>query len=102
MRRCMLITVVCLTCPTIARGDGGTVRLSEQRGGYQITAFTSPTPFRAGPVDISVFVQDTTSGEPVNDVRIVVRVAPIDRPEKLDRTSHCRSRDEQAFSLGDL
>jgi len=65
-----------------ARGDGGTVRLSEQLGGYQITVFTAPTPLRAGPVDISVFVQDRASGEPVEEVRVVVRVAPVDRPDE--------------------
>jgi hypothetical protein len=65
----------------MARADGGTVRLSEQRGNYRITAFTSPTPFRAGPVDISVFVQDAESGETVNDVRIVVHLTPIDQPD---------------------
>ncbi len=82
-----MIAVVCLTCPAMARGDGGTVRLSEQQGVYKITVFTSPAPFRAGPVDISVFVQDAESGEPVNDVRIVVRVAPVDRLEEAQTES---------------
>lgn len=46
-----------------ARGDGGTLRVSQQRGSLQITVFTSPTPLRAGPVDVSVLVQDANSGE---------------------------------------
>ena len=41
--------------------DGGAVRCSERRGDYRITVFTSPTPLRAGPVDISVFVQDVAT-----------------------------------------
>jgi len=61
MRQCLLIAVVCLASPAMVRADGGAVRLSERQGGYQITAFTSPTPFRAGPVDISVLVQDAAT-----------------------------------------
>lgn len=66
----------------MVRADGGAVRLSERQGGYQITAFTSPTPFRAGPVDISVLVQDAADGEAAADIRVVVRIAPIDRPDE--------------------
>jgi hypothetical protein len=48
-----------------ARGDGGTVRLSEQVGAYRITVFTEPTPLRAGPIDVSVLVQDADTRKPV-------------------------------------
>jgi hypothetical protein len=48
------------------------VRLSERAGGYQITVFTSPTPLRAGPVDVSVLVQDAASGECVPEARVTV------------------------------
>jgi hypothetical protein len=52
------------------RADGGAVRLRERAGGYQITVFTSPTPFRAGPVDVSVLVQDAATGECVPEARV--------------------------------
>jgi hypothetical protein len=64
-----------------ARADGGVPRLSERAGGYRVSVFTSPTPFRAGPVDVSVLVQDADSGELVPDVRVTVRAAPRSRPE---------------------
>ena len=66
--------------PSMLRADGGAIRLSERKGGYQITVFTSPTPFRAGPVDVSVFVLDAGTGEPRPDVCVTVRAAPRDRP----------------------
>ena len=62
-----------------ARADGGTIRLSQQQGGYRITVFTAPTPFRAGPVDISVLVQDAATGTPLPDVTVDVEVAPRGR-----------------------
>src|SRR5262245_3041071 len=46
---------------TLARADGGAVRLRERAGGYQIAVFTSPTPLRVGPVDVSVLVPDAAT-----------------------------------------
>jgi hypothetical protein len=62
-------------CPlSFARADGGALRLRERVGSYQIAVFTSPTPFRAGPVDVSVFVQDAATGECVPQARVAVRL----------------------------
>ena len=48
------------------------MRLRERAGRYQITVFTSPTPLRAGPVDVSVLVQDTATGEFVPEAWVTV------------------------------
>ena len=68
------------TCGEAARGDGGTVRLSRSTGGLQITVFTSPTPFRAGPVDISVLVQDAVTGKPIPEARVTLKLTPREQP----------------------
>jgi hypothetical protein len=78
--------IVCLSpwlvvYPAAARADGGVPRLSELASGYRVSVFTSPTPFRAGPVDVSVLVQDADTGELIPDVRVTVRAAPRGRPE---------------------
>jgi len=57
-----------------ACADGGTMRISEKKSGFLITVFTAPAPFRAGPVDISVLVQDALTGEPVPEARVTVRM----------------------------
>jgi hypothetical protein len=59
---------------SLARADGGAVRLREKTGGYQLTVFTSPTPLRAGPVDVSVLVQDAATEEYVPDARVTLRL----------------------------
>src|SRR5437868_713061 len=61
--------------PYYARADGGTVRLSERQGNYRLTVFTTPTPLRAGPVDVSVLIQDATTGEPASDVQVLIKAA---------------------------
>ncbi|HEX3997385.1 MAG TPA: hypothetical protein VHX65_02430, partial [Pirellulales bacterium] len=79
----MTWVAIWLSGPSAAFADGGTVRFSERHGNYVITAFTSPTPLRAGPVDISVLVQDAASGEPASDVAVVVRLNAIDQPQAV-------------------
>jgi hypothetical protein len=59
-----------------ARGDGGSVLLSEKTDHYRITVFDSPSPFREGPVDISVLVQDAVTGQPLPQARVTVRMTP--------------------------
>jgi hypothetical protein len=79
VRACLLL-FSSIMLPTSAlsslRADGGTVRLVERQGDYQITVFTAPTPFRAGPVDISVLVQDARTSQPIPDARVAVRASP--------------------------
>jgi hypothetical protein len=62
-------------CCAPAHADGGTISLSSQNSAYQITVFTAPTPFRAGPVDISVLVQDGQTAEPLTTARVTVRMS---------------------------
>lgn len=63
-----------------ARSDGGSMRLTGTRGGYRITVFTAPTPFRAGAVDISALVQDASTGDPMTPVKVTVRMT---KPRRL-------------------
>jgi len=76
---CGWLLVGALCAP--ARGDGGVVRVSAKKGAYLITVFTSPTPLRAGPVDISVLVQDAVTGEPLPEARVLVRLTQPGQPE---------------------
>jgi hypothetical protein len=73
---CLLLFSSLIPHPSsLLRADGGAVRLSEQRGGYRITVFTAPTPLRAGPADVSVLVQDASTGEPASDVQVTIKAA---------------------------
>jgi hypothetical protein len=67
---CLLLPIWCAT----AAADGGLMCLSGRQGNYHISVFTAPTPFRAGPVDVSVLVQDASTGNPVTQVQVRVRM----------------------------
>ena len=60
------------------------MRLSERVGGYQVTVFTARRR-SAGPVDVSVFVQDADTGEPAAGVDVTVQAAPRGRPDEAVR-----------------
>jgi len=80
---CLLIALLTAWhAPTIARADGGIVRVCEVRAGRRITVFTAPTSMRAGPQDVSVLVQDVVSGKPLLDVPIAVSAYPIADPRR--------------------
>ncbi len=80
MIRLLLVSSFILYPSSFLRADGGTVRLSEQKGGYRITVFTAPTPVRAGPVDISVLVQDAATGELASGVQVNIEAQWRDSP----------------------
>ncbi len=68
IRLLRMVPVLLLT--SLALADGGIVRVSAQQGPWLITVFSSPTPFRVGPVDLSVLVQDAQTSDTVFDTDI--------------------------------
>jgi len=66
--------------PVVVMADGGTLRLSERNCNYQIAVFTAPAPLRAGPVDISVLIQNATTQEAVLDADVTIRAMQQGQP----------------------
>jgi hypothetical protein len=54
-------------CAGPAYGDGAHIALRATSGAYSITLFTAPEPLAAGPVDLSLLVQDSSTGEVLSD-----------------------------------
>jgi hypothetical protein len=78
-----LLIPLCLLagpCAAVALADGGTIRAVDDEGDFRIAVFTSPNPLRAGPVDLSVLVQNTETGQTVGNAHVAVRLTPRDRP----------------------
>jgi hypothetical protein len=81
-RRAAVAALILLTVPVrpaVTHADGGAVRLSQQAGPYRVTVFTAPAPLRAGPVDVSVFVQDRAGGEVLPEVSVRISLTPAGR-----------------------
>jgi hypothetical protein len=72
--RGLLLVPALLAFSSRAQADGGFVELHQEIGAFVVTVFSAPGPLRAGPVDISVLVQDRASGQPVLDGEVFVRL----------------------------
>jgi hypothetical protein len=48
----------------------------ERQGAYRISVFMSPDPLRAGPIDISVLLQDAETGMPITNPQVNVSLTP--------------------------
>jgi hypothetical protein len=59
----------------VAHADGGTVQASQVIGNERVTIFTSPNSLRAGPIDVSVWVQDAASSATLPDVRVELELS---------------------------
>jgi hypothetical protein len=64
------------TVTSEARADGGAMLLHQDAGAFTITLFAAPQPLHTGDADLSVMVQDRTSGEVLLDPIIDLTVAP--------------------------
>ena len=83
----MVALVAIALVPRAADADGGVVRLSQAAGPFTITVFTAPTPLRAGPIDVSVLVQDGRTGDAIDDAAIEVVLRGRDDPSQAVRAS---------------
>jgi hypothetical protein len=71
--RIVLVVFYLAALPMFVRADGGMLQISQVQGMYRISVFTAPTPWRAGPVDVSVLVQNADTGTPITDASVRVR-----------------------------
>lgn len=66
----LLFPVAIILAQATALADGGTVQLRKEAGPFVITVFTAPAPLSAGPVDISLLLQNRNGLEPVLDASV--------------------------------
>jgi len=67
--------------------DGGTLRLSQTIDRLHLAVFTSPTPPRMGPVDVSVLITDEKTGRSVLEGSLTVRATQGERVISSSATS---------------
>jgi hypothetical protein len=74
----LLFTAQLLLHPVWALADGGTLRISERYKDFQVSVFTSPAVLRCGPIDISVLVQEPTTGKVRTDIPVTIQLQQAD------------------------
>lgn len=73
--RVVSLVAVTLLVAAGALADGGIVRARHSEGPFTITVFTAADRVLAGPVDVSVLVQDRADGVPILDGRVTLELA---------------------------
>ena len=69
-----------LFAPARSNADAGLLRVSETTPPYRISVFSEPTPLRVDRGVLSILVADSETGQPLRDVAVKVRVAPVADP----------------------
>ena len=78
----LTLALVLISTPT-ARADGGHIALHASAGAYSITLFTAPEPLVAGPIDLSLLVEDATTGQVLGDAAAEATLATPNDPQPL-------------------
>ena len=97
-RRGLLLVAALLAFSSRAQADGGFVELHQEVGPFVVTVFTAPGPLRAGPVDISVLVQDRASGQPVLDGEVFVRLSREGEITLVERATREMAQNKLLYS----
>jgi len=66
----LLFPAILALSQATAVADGGTVLFRDETGRLAVTVFASPSPLSAGPVDISLLLQNQNGLEPVLDAEV--------------------------------
>jgi hypothetical protein len=70
VRRCLLF----LLLPAAAFADGGAVQARRESGPFVVTVFTSPSSVVAGPLDISVLIQERATLAPILNAAVAIQL----------------------------
>jgi hypothetical protein len=66
----ILITLLLLFVTRLANADGGAIQFQGDSGPFHITLFTLPSILQAGPIDVTVLLQEKSTMEPLLDADI--------------------------------
>ncbi len=70
----VLLSGACVLWTKGALADGGTVQFTKAAGPFVVTVFATPSPLRAGPVDISLMIQQSNNQQPLLDCDVEIEL----------------------------
>ena len=99
----LLLILSMLTMSISIRADGGNVLWQRTSGAITVTAFTTQSPLRPGPADISFFVETTEPSRTVLDARVFVTFENETGATLRAEATHAQARNKLLYcSLIDL
>lgn len=91
--RALLPVILILLAPLSLIGDGGVAVGQFERDSLRVTVFATPVPVHAGPLDVTVLVQEIPSDRPVTDAGIGFSLNKVSPPssERVRLPAWCSS-----------
>jgi len=84
----VLLSGACVLWTKGALADGGTVQFTQTTGPFAVTVFATPSPPRAGPVDISLMIQQSNNQKPLLDCDVEIELSKEGESSIRSKATH--------------
>jgi hypothetical protein len=93
-----LILPALLFCTSLLLADGGIVQFRQQAGPFIVTLFSTHSPLRAGPADLSVLVESLQSRSPILDASVSLRLLDSKGAEITAVATHAQATNKLLYA----
>jgi hypothetical protein len=91
------LIVLILTLGITIRADGGSVLWQRTMGSITVTAFTTQSPLRPGPADISFFVENNEHPRPILEAQVFVTLQNETGVTMRTEATHAQARNKLLY-----
>ena len=93
----VLIVIAIFASAIIVRADGGVVLWQRSTGLITVTAFTTQSPLRTGPADISFLIENNEQSRPILDAQVFFALEDESGVTMRGEATHDRARNKLLY-----
>ena len=95
-RKFLVVLTICASA-IMVRADGGVVLWQQTSGSITVTAFTTQSPLRTGPADISFLIENNEQSRPILDARVFVALEDESGATARGEATHDQARNKLLY-----
>ena len=92
----LFVLTICASS-IMVRADGGVVLWQQTSGSITVTAFTTQSPLRIGPADISFMIENNEQSRPILDARVFVALEDASGVTERGEATHDQARNKLLY-----
>ena len=93
----VLIVIAIFASAIIVRADGGVVLWQRTTGSITVTAFTTQSPLRTGPADISFLIENHEQSRPILDAQVFFALEDESGATLRGEATHAQARNKLLY-----
>ena len=93
----LLVVLTICASAIMVRADGGVVLWQQTSGAITVTAFTSQSPLRIGPADISFLIENKEQSRPILDALVFVALEDASGITAREEATHDQARNKLLY-----